>query len=358
MSNLLFAGDVVITSPQTNFLDNKISELIQSHDLVSCNLEAPVVSGAPAIAKIGPAIEQPKASIDLLKKAGFNFFNLANNHIMDHGSVGLAKTLEQLSDVQHIGAGPDYASTYKLLKRTVDGTTFGFLSLAEWGFGALDTTNDTGFAWINHPKVNDLVKQSAQQVDHLIIQAHCGVEDTSLPLPEWQERYRELIRLGANVIIGHHTHTVQGMEEYANGLIFYSLGNFYFEKYGADSEWYEGALLSLTYAQKKLTNWEIIPTQAKQTITLDTRPERITRFVDRSKITTKKVDEMLLSLWYERYQHFFQRSLGGFSTLRGFVKSIINRMMGTQVDYLLLSHNLNIESHRYVAARISKLLSE
>lgn len=60
--------------------------------------------------------------------------------------------------------------------------------------------------------------------------AHAGLEDEDIPLPEWRERYRELIDVGCDVIIGGHTHMVQGCEIFKEKLICYSLGNFVFER--------------------------------------------------------------------------------------------------------------------------------
>jgi len=100
------------------------------------------------------------------------------------------------------------------------------------GFGVINPENEnsSGFAWINHPKSNKIVGESKKKVDFLIIQIHAGEEDLHLPQPEWRKRYKEIINLGADLIIGHHPHIPQPVEFYKGKMIVYSLGNFYFKK--------------------------------------------------------------------------------------------------------------------------------
>ena len=98
-------------------------------------------------------------------------------------------------------------------------------------------------------------------------------------------------------------------------------------------------------------------------VTLDTSKEavdRLTRAQHMLENTTYQdtVDGVVLKLWQERYQHFFTSSLGGYYSFRGLVRSLKNFLLGKAINYRLLSHNLNIESHRYVAMRVAKLLGK
>ena len=59
---------------------------------------------------------------------------------------------------------------------------------------------------------------------------HAGLEKVNYPLPEFREQYKRFIDYGADAIIAHHPHVVQGWEYYNNKLIAYSLGNFIWQK--------------------------------------------------------------------------------------------------------------------------------
>ena len=66
------------------------------------------------------------------------------------------------------------------------------------------------------------------KVDHLIVHLHWGIEYNHYPSMEQRILAKSFIDAGASVIVGHHSHTLQGIEEYNEGLIVYSLGNFIF----------------------------------------------------------------------------------------------------------------------------------
>ncbi len=64
--------------------------------------------------------------------------------------------------------------------------------------------------------------------DCIITSLHWGIENVFYPSPGQIDLARKMIDAGATLILGHHPHVVQGIEEYKGGLIAYSLGNFQF----------------------------------------------------------------------------------------------------------------------------------
>jgi poly-gamma-glutamate synthesis protein (capsule biosynthesis protein) len=73
------------------------------------------------------------------------------------------------------------------------------------------------------------VEAARAQADVVIVALHFGVEYTDAPQPNQQSLARAAIDAGALLVLGHHSHTLQGRERYGNGLIVYSLGNFVFD---------------------------------------------------------------------------------------------------------------------------------
>ena len=90
----------------------------------------------------------------------------------------------------------------------------------------------------------------------LIVQVHAGVELLDVPIPEWRAKYRQLIDLGADVVIAHHPHVMQGIEEYKGKLICYSLGNFYFDYPSNHPQWNTGAMLTLDFQHKQRVGYD------------------------------------------------------------------------------------------------------
>ena len=59
---------------------------------------------------------------------------------------------------------------------------------------------------------------------------HWGGEHTLRPVPRQRMEARRLIDAGADVLVCHHTHTLQTIEDYRGKKIYYSIGNFIFDQ--------------------------------------------------------------------------------------------------------------------------------
>lgn len=227
-------GNGIICSPG-------MVSVIESADYSVCNFEAPVEGvGAPVI-KPGVHKTQRPATIEGLKKCGFNLLLLANNHITDFGKEALAATMEMASDagLDILGAGPDAVTAYKPLIKTINGIRIGMINACEAQFGELKSTSnpgDAGYAWISDPLIDTTIVRLRQECDFVIVFAHAGLEFYPIPQKEWRIRYKHFCDLGADVVVGSHPHVPQGYETYNNSLIFYSLGNFCLDHKGSWSE--------------------------------------------------------------------------------------------------------------------------
>jgi len=361
MPKFIFAGDTVIRTKKEKLVSSELEKIIKDHDVACLNLEAPIESDGKPIAKIGPNISQPGFAADLITGAGFNMLCLANNHIFDFGSNGLEMTLRAFPSQKMVGAGKDFSAAYKPEIMQIDGVKFGFLAFSENGFGAIDREDKAGFAWVNHAEADNIIKKTKASCDVLFVQVHAGVENIDLPLPEWRQRYRRIIDLGADIVVGHHPHMLQGREEYGSGLIFYSLGNFIFEINAHGSSWNKGCLLSIEYQKGKLAKTSVILTDAKsgmveKEISSEDVFENLNRRLGAGY--SADIDAAVAGLWRERLEYFFQRSLNGFSDFKGMIRSVIFYVLGKEIDKDLLWHNLNIESHLWAARRAIGLLKK
>lgn len=232
----IFVGGDVVNYHQKDgeVVDAGLEELIQNVDYAVCNFEAPIHGFGKAASKIGPHHSQRPETINGLKKQGFDLLLLANNHIMDFGYDGLKATIDRANTVgmDAIGAGPDFESAYKPLIKEIGGLKIGMLNACEAQFGVIDyfrEADEPGYAWINHCSIDESVSNLKRKCDYVIVFAHAGLENYSLPQKEWRVRYKTLCDAGADFIIGSHPHVPQGYERYKESVIFYSLGNFYFD---------------------------------------------------------------------------------------------------------------------------------
>lgn len=371
---ILFVGDIYIDDNiQTGVVSSRLKELIQYHDIKVCNFEAPIVLGeATKIPKVGSYLCQSANAGSLIKKAGFNVINLANNHIYDFGEQALNATTVFFNDLLTVGAGKNFEEAYQLKVFSMHGFNIGFLSFCEAEFGCImeDSSEQSGYAWINHSIVDKKISESKKEVDYLIVQIHAGVEEIELPLPEWRSRYKQIIDLGADLIIGHHPHVPQGWESYKGKMIFYSLGNFYFDMKSNNPNWNKSFIVSMEFEITKLIKYEIIPIQRIKGITdlyVDSEFENyLTHLCNKlqSKDYLSEMNSISIQLWNERYKNYYNgfiTEIASKKSLLKITKIFFRRLLlkgYSENQFLLLLHNIRIESHRWLVQRALSNLYE
>jgi len=235
MLNIFVCGDIVNYENGNGLICcKKLSEIINSSDYAVCNFEAPIAGYGKPKLKSGPHHAQRVETITGLKEQGFDLLLLANNHMLDYGKEGLIETIKEAkkNGMNVTGAGLEKASAYQPFVKKFNGLKIGIINAGEAQFGVIDhydRNESYGYAWINHPCIDLNIIKLKRTCDFVIVFSHAGLEKYDIPQKEWRVRYKHLCDLGADVIIGSHPHVPQGYEEYGDSLIFYSLGNFYFD---------------------------------------------------------------------------------------------------------------------------------
>ncbi|MFG6121497.1 CapA family protein [Thalassobacillus sp. B23F22_16] len=232
---LFVCGDVVNYEKEDGiFCSKDLANIISTADYSICNFEAPIEGVGYKRQKVGKHHFQRKSTISGLKHQGFDLLCLANNHIMDFGEKALQVTIQEAKNqgLDTIGAGKNFSEAYKPIVKTFNNIKVGFVNACEAQFGVLDYSSHpghSGYAWINHSTIDQQIMQLKMECDFIILLAHAGLEHYNIPQKEWRMRYKHLCELGVDVVIASHPHVPQGYEKFKNSLIFYSLGNFYFD---------------------------------------------------------------------------------------------------------------------------------
>lgn len=250
----------LVHSNKIEYLFGDFLQFISSSDLVITNLEAPLTNSSNPIQKTGPNIKAPIATADFLRLAGFNLVTLANNHVMDFGKAGLSDTIDALrkQKMNFIGAGLNETEIKEPFIFEKDGIKVGILNFCEneW------STADFGGAGANPiDPINNYysIKDLKKKVDVLLVITHGGHEYYNLPSPDIQKLLRFYIDAGANAVINHHPHFISGFEIYKSYPIFYSLGNFVFDKGDVKNPlWNSGAATNLIINKNEPIKFEYI----------------------------------------------------------------------------------------------------
>jgi poly-gamma-glutamate synthesis protein (capsule biosynthesis protein) len=117
------------------------------------------------------------------------------------------------------------------------------------------TAEKPGLAWADLAQITVDVTQAAEQADLVIVVLHSGYEYIEPPSLNQMAAARTAVDAGADLVVGHHAHVLQGVEYYQDGVIVYGLGNFAFEIDGDPST----AILNVWLDQDGVRQLEFVP---------------------------------------------------------------------------------------------------
>lgn len=193
-----------------------VRDIFQNDDYSFVNLECALTESDPTEEEMEELKENlfrfrgPMAYTQILVEGGVEFASCANNHSKDYGLQGLYDTWKALDEAEL-----DYASFGKSCVVTTDrGLTIGVFAV---------------FFNTTQAAVESQVKYLRNQGAELIVMSvHWGDEGSYSPNEKQQSMGHMAIDAGVDIVYGHHSHTLQRIEPYNGGIIYYSLGNFSF----------------------------------------------------------------------------------------------------------------------------------
>ena len=234
----------------------KFYGIIQNSDLAIVNLESSLTSFDTAIKKTGPALKADKVFADFLKNSGFGLATLANNHIMDYGPIGFYDTIKALKSagLNHVGAG-NSINTAKLpfIYTSIEGKKLAILNFAEneWSTTKGDYPGAVGFDTVSNFQS---IQEAKKNCDFVLVITHGGHENYHLPSKSFRDLLRFFVDAGADAIVNHHPHCITGFEIYKGKPIYYSIGNFLFDKKGSDfTYWNKGMAVEIDFANDRIS---------------------------------------------------------------------------------------------------------
>lgn len=239
---LLAVGDMEIDRPDPESAFSKVASYLGEADLRFGGLEASMSRlGAPAGGKI--VMRHPPEMIRGYLAGGFDVLAFASNHCMDYGVEPFVDTMALLerNGIAYAGAGRNIEEARSPAVVERRGVRCGFLSYAlelplGWGAGPASPgvapiRQDAlyGPPYLNEEDVEAMaadVRRARAGVDFLLASFHWGASQSrTLTLSQRAAAHRA-VDAGADVVVGHHPHILQGVEVYRGRPVFYALGNF------------------------------------------------------------------------------------------------------------------------------------
>lgn len=226
-----FAGDTLLGYPDGREvrIDPAVMDALAECDHLVINQEGPLTS-APSVKAVGVSLGAPADCVRQIVALRATVANLANNHIMDHGPEGLSETLAVLrrQGITPMGAGMDSRQAREPLRLDLPGG--GKLALLAFchNEGSLAGTSNPGPMPLDLPKVQSSIARLRADGYVVCVSYHGGQEYFRIPHPRRRGLLKALASAGANVVISHHAHVMQGLEVAGEQVIAYGLGNFHF----------------------------------------------------------------------------------------------------------------------------------
>jgi poly-gamma-glutamate synthesis protein (capsule biosynthesis protein) len=231
---MIIVGDIASPSQKHSedllrfFTEN--SFIFNDHALI-CNFEG-LLSENIDKSQNKPVLYNHPSVLTPLKKGNVKAVCLANNHILDlpHNFDQSIKVFDYYG-ISFVGATKNRGkvnSPVSFYEKDIEVVLFN----ACWDFLLYHQQNPTDGIFISEINEENLLKQveyyrRIKPKSTIVLYFHWSIDLEKLPFPMYRQFSRSLIDAGANLVIGGHSHCVQGGEKYNNGYIVYGLGNFF-----------------------------------------------------------------------------------------------------------------------------------
>ncbi|MGB9521905.1 MAG: CapA family protein, partial [Anaerolineales bacterium] len=275
LTTLLFTGVIVPARCVQAALDkaenvdypyDEVRSFIQNANLAIGTFNATMSDIAPHTGCVSTyVLVGSPGNADALARAGFDAMSVATNHIKDCGLTtcgdqAFFDTLENLHRVgiQTVGAGKNADEALEALLFNIHGVRFAILSQGQIEQGGVYATNKkAGIAPLTEENIHNAIQAARKEADVVIFMPHWGPEDSAIP--NWIQRNLAhiIVAEGADLVVGNHTHVVQGYQKINETWVFYGLGNFLFDQWQRDHQ--QGVMLLIRFQGTQMIDFQWIP---------------------------------------------------------------------------------------------------
>lgn len=276
-TSMIFTGDVLFANSFSMAYGNGGITKVVSPDLLQelnqanitmINEEFPFSSRGTQMENKQYTFRADPANVKALKEMGVDIVTLANNHILDFGKEALEDTFQTLdgAGILYAGAGDTAKRAKECQTIAVNGKKIGFLAasrvIPEGNWNVDDSTPGV-FTTYDGTALCKAVAEAKKVCDFVVVFVHWGVEQQSNPEDYQKNLAKQYIDAGADLVVGCHTHCLQGIDYYKGKPIYYSLGNFIF---GSDID--RSMAVKVTVGANNAATCQLIPIYATKGCTM------------------------------------------------------------------------------------------
>jgi len=241
--NILNSSDIAMTSNEVSFVEN-------------CYQPTSTMSFC-----------SPPNFLEVLLDLGIDVVELTGNHNNDYGKDWSSFSIDLYKEkgIKYYGGGKnvDDARNPAIfdIQKGKENVKIGFIGFNTPGpIYAFATENESGANPYNKDSSIDLVKNTKEEVDILIVGVQWQNENSTIPSEEQKSMSEALLKAGTDLVVGSQAHGYQGFEFFDERPVFYGLGNFIFDQ--MFSEYVRsGFALRVFVWDRKIKSFELIPYQ-------------------------------------------------------------------------------------------------
>lgn len=238
-----------------------VAPVLAAADLAIVNLETALGDGGLPADKQHTFLA-PRTLLVAMREAGVDVVSLANNHSLDYGWATLRSGLAWLDDagLAAVGVGEDAASAYAPHVVELRGARVAVVGLTrviphrQWAAGRDRPGLASGY---DLKGAAAAVRAATAAAEHVIVTVHWGTEHEDCPDGDQLTLARVLHDAGADVVVGHHPHVLQGVDHGPRGLTAYSLGNLLWYSTGPVTGL--SGVLTVTLGTEGVHGWQFHP---------------------------------------------------------------------------------------------------
>lgn len=258
-STISFVGDVSLAdnwyiAPKydeggiSRILSDDVLNLMNNSDVMIVNSEFTVSNRGSQIPNKTYTFRAKPERLSIYDEMGVDLVTLANNHVYDYGADAFNDMLDAFNEynIPHIGAGHNIEEARKPYYFIVNGYKIAFVNAnrSEKFILTPGATEDSEgvFRCYNPTDMINLIKELRPNCDYVVAIIHYGKENSHELENEQISSSKAYIDAGADMVVGHHAHTLQGIEFYNHKPIIYNLGNFLFNNQTIDTALFQVVL--------------------------------------------------------------------------------------------------------------------
>ncbi len=242
-----------------------VKPVFDAADYTIGNLETALGDVGEPAAKRYP-FRSPPVAAEALAVGGVDLVSLANNHAQDYGPEALLQGIDLLhaAGVATVGGGANDEAAHAPHVADIGGLRVAFLGYVHVPIEAVTnfdtqtwaaTADAPGLAWGDPARIRADVAAARPEADLVVVILHSGYEYIEEPSEEQVAAARAAVDAGADLVVGHHAHILQGIHRYTDGVIAYGLGNFVFDIDGPP----ETTILNVWLDRDGVRQLELIP---------------------------------------------------------------------------------------------------